>query len=191
MKMATSPAPYYADLSWLLYESEDDQRALQQTIQAAVNESWSTACEISTKLLQQKQPPGDLWENAIRRTAIDLRERLPGSVDAGKFLLRYFELSARKIKAEQVRMVSIVTIPELRAPGNLEDAVAAKLDLEIVMRSLDADERSLIMLRFANQGSWRGMASKSGRTEDAVRKQCARTIEKLRAIRVGRSKTPR
>lgn len=94
--MAASPSPYYADLSWLLYESQNDKRALQQTIEAAVSESWSAACEISTKLLQQKQPPGDLWENAIRRTAIDLRERLPGSVDAGKFLLRYFELSGRE-----------------------------------------------------------------------------------------------
>lgn len=189
--MATSPSPCYADLSWLFYESEDDQRELQQTIQTAVNESWGTACAVSKKLLKQEQPPGDLWENAIRRTAIDLRERPPDSVKPARLLLRYFELSARKVKAEQMRLVSIEVTPELRAPGNLEDAVVAKLELEKVMRSLDTSERDLIMLRYAHQGSWREMAKITGRTEDAVRKHCMRAVDRLRAIRAGIWKAPR
>jgi hypothetical protein len=189
--MAISPSPYYADLSWLFYESEDDQRELQQKIQTAVNESWGAACEISKKLLKQEQPPGDLWENAIRRTAVDLRERPPDSVEPARLLLRYFDLSARKVKADQMRLVSIEATSELRAPGNLEDAMVAKLELEKVMRSLDTSERDLIMFRYANQGSWREMAQKTGRTEDAVRKHCMRAVEKLRAIRAGIWKAPR
>ena len=189
--MAISPSPYYADLSWLFYESEDDQRELQQKIQAAVNESWGAACDVSKKLLKQEQPPGDLWENAIRRTAIDIGERPSDSIEPARLLLRYFELSARKVKAEQMRLVSIEATPELRAPGNLEDAIVAKLELEEVLRSLDTSERELIMLRYANQGSWREMARKTGRSEDAVRKHCTRAVEKLRAIRAGIWKTPR
>jgi hypothetical protein len=189
--MARSPSPHYADLSWLFYESEDDQRELQQKMQTAVNESWGAASEISKRLLKQEQPPGDLWENAIRRTAIDMRERPPDSVDPARRLLRYFELSARKVKAEQMRLVSIEATPELRAPGNLEDAIVARLELEKVMRGLDTNERDLIMLRYANQGSWREMARNTGRTEDAVRKQCMRAVGKLRAVGAGIWKTPR
>jgi DNA-directed RNA polymerase specialized sigma24 family protein len=189
--MATSPSPYSADLSWLLYESEDDQHELQQKIQAAVNENWVAACDISKRLLKQDHPPGDLWENAIRRTAIDMRERPPDSVEPARALLRYFELSARKIRAEQMRLVSIVTMPEPAAPGNLEDAIIAKLELERVMHGLNATERDLIMLRYANQGTWREMARKTGRTEDAIRMQCTRAVEKLRAIRAGLWKKPR
>lgn len=189
--MAISPSPYYADLSWLFYESVDDQRELQQKVQTAVNESWAAACDVSKKLLKQEQPPGDLWEDAIRRTAIDIRERPSDSVEPAGLLLRYFELSVRKVKAEQMRMVSIEVTSELRAPGNLEDAVIAKLELERVMRSLDTSERDLIMLRYAHQGSWREMARKTGRTEDAVRKRCMRAVEKLRAIRAGMWKGPR
>jgi Sigma-70, region 4 len=189
--MAISPSPYYADLSWLFHESGDDQRELQQKIQTAVNESWGVACDVSKKLLKQEQPPGDLWENAIRRTAIDIRERPPESVDPARLLLRYFELSARKVRAEQMRLVSIEVTRELRAPGNLEDAIVAKLELEKVLRSLDRSERDLIMLRYANQGSWREMARKTGRTEDAVRKHCMRAVEKLRTIRAGIWKAPR
>jgi RNA polymerase sigma factor (sigma-70 family) len=188
--MATSSSPYYADLSWLLYESEDDQRELQQKIQSAVNESWGAACDISKKLLKQDRPPGELWENAIRRTAVDMRERPSGGVEPARVLLRYFELSVRKVRAEQMRFASIVTMPELPAPGNLEDAIVAKLELEKVMHGLDKSERDLIMLRYANGGTWREIAKKTGRTEDAIRMQCSRAVEKLRAIRVGLWKRP-
>jgi RNA polymerase sigma factor (sigma-70 family) len=183
--MVTTPSPYCADLSWLLFDPAEDKHKLEATIQRAVQQSWPDACKVSFKLLRQSAPPGELWENAIRRTVVDLRERPSDTVDPARSILRYFELSARRLKADQLRMVSLPENRELCSPANLENAIVAKLDLEKAMASLNPEERELILLRYGNQGSWRAMARKTGRTEDAVRKQCGRAVAKVRA-RFGR-----
>jgi RNA polymerase sigma factor (sigma-70 family) len=188
--MVTTPSPYRADLSWLLLDPAEDQHELEATIQRALQESWQDACKVALRVLREPVPPGDLWENALKRTVVDLRERPSDTVDPAKSILRYFELSARRLRAEQLRMVSIPENQELPSPSNFENAIAAKLDLEKVMDSLSAEEREVIYLRFANQGTWREMAKKMDRKEDAVRKQCGRALEKIRA-RFGRRSGPK
>jgi RNA polymerase sigma factor (sigma-70 family) len=159
----------------------EDRHELEATIQRAVQQSWPDACKVSLKLLQQPGPPGDLWENAIKRTVVDLRERPSDTVDPAKSMLRYFELSARRLKADQLRMVPITENQEFPSPSNFENAIAAKLDLEKIMDSLDPEDCEIIYLRYAHQGTWREMARKMDRREDAIRKQCARALEKIRA----------
>jgi hypothetical protein len=178
--MATSPSPYHTDLSWLLSNRDDDQREMEAKIQLAIDQTWKEASEISRRVLQVAQPPGELWENAIKRTALDLRERPPGSVDPARSLLRYFELAVRKFRADQARLVQLPEYTEIEEPSNLEAAVVAKIDLKTMMHSLNPEEQDLILLRYADQGTWKELAALKGRSEGALKKQCARAIEKLR-----------
>lgn len=178
--MVTSPSPYHANLSWLLSNGDDDLREIEAKIQVAVNQTWQEASEISNRLLHVSQPPGELWEYAIKRTVVDLRERPSGSVDPARSLLRYFELAVRKFRTDHSRMVPLSENVEPEEPRDLEAAVVARIYVTTIMRSLTPEEREIILLRYADEGTWKELSALKGRSEGALKMQCQRAIKKLR-----------
>jgi RNA polymerase sigma factor (sigma-70 family) len=177
--VAMAISPYPADLSWLVSDQEDGRRELEGKLRQAVNDCWTNACDLSKKYLRQPQPPDDLWEQSIKRTAVDVWEHRSDGADVSRALIHNFDLIVRRLRADQIRLVQLHD-QDLVAPTNLENEVAAVMDLRKIVRYLGPAERKIILDRYLHQRSWRAMAADMGRTEDSVRKQCLRTLERLR-----------
>jgi hypothetical protein len=174
--MATSPSPYPTDLT-LLDLNQEEQQWLQPQIQDAVARSWPEACSISQRLLHEPRPPDELWERAIQRTASVLRKSHPAPTDAPSLLIHNFALVASKRKVARSR---ILPISEAAGSIHIEDAVVAQLDLKKILRSLDPQDRELLILRFMAGRSWVEIAVMKRQSTHALRKRCTRAVEQLR-----------
>ena len=161
----------------LLALNQEERQRLQLQIQDAVARSWPEACSVSQRLLHEARPPDDLWERAIQRTASVLLESSPAPLDASSLLIRNFLRVARKRKAAQSRMLPI---SEVATAISIEDAVVAQLDFKKIMRSLDPEDREILILRFMAGRSWVEIAAIKGMSTHALRKRCTRAAKQLR-----------
>jgi RNA polymerase sigma factor (sigma-70 family) len=177
--MATSSSPYHSDLSWLLPNREEFSR-LEPRIRMAVSKAWPGCCEVSQAVLKEAEPPGELWEKAIRRLVIELQER-PESGDDAQLLCRFFELSVRKCKAEQKADARrFIVLPDLADKTDLEAAVQAKVDLATVIEEMTAEDREILLLRHLRHQTYKEVAAQKGLSDKAAQKRCERAINKLR-----------
>jgi RNA polymerase sigma factor (sigma-70 family) len=153
----------------------------------AVSQAWPACCEVSQAVLKEAEPPGELWEKAIRRLVNELQER-PESGDDAQLLRRFFELLARKCRAEQKADARrFVVLPEssdktelLSDKTNFEAAVQAKVDLATVIDQMTPEDREIILLRHLRQQTYKEVAVQKGLSDKAVQKRCERAINKLR-----------
>jgi RNA polymerase sigma factor (sigma-70 family) len=153
----------------------------------AVSQAWPACCEVSQAVLKEAEPPGELWEKAIRRLVIELQER-PESGDDAQLLHRFFELLARKCKAEQKTAARrFVVLPDvvdktdfMADKTDLESVVQAKVDLATVIEQMAPEDREIILLRHLRQQTYKEVALQKGLSDKAVQKRCERAINKLR-----------
>jgi hypothetical protein len=177
--------PTPSDLLWVT-GFPTQGRWLTPLLREAVRSEWSNAIRIAASQLGDDNSARELMEVAILQTQESLVDQSEASLqDVQQTLMRYYRNAVRRTYRQKTKLKLMGTSGDLERVSSMlwdhSTQVAARIDLEVILKDTPEDIRHALLMRYGARTSWKEIAEETASTKDGIRMRCKRELFRIAA----------